>query len=398
LGASGAVAATYRDGRPELGVLPEQLRALLGHLDATRDAGLVLSACVQLATALPLLAEAGRKDPSGPAARAAAEVLAGHAVVALAATDAGPGSDLTALTTEVRAADEGEAGAGAARAAYGAEAHAGDRRDAHAYGAGPHAGDRRDARAADGTGTGTGAHPGTGLTLHGTKRWITNAAHADLLLVLARRRPGPHFTNFSWLLVPAGAPGVHVEPAPTGLFTGSGTAHVRLDGVRVAADAVIGGAGRGLPLFARHIAVERLAGGLWASAACHRALGATKRLLDERGLWQHDGVRLRFAAALVRARQLDALTAQLAPAITERHDHSAAALLKAAAGDTADSVLDTCAHLHGAEGFLSGGMQRQRAEAALFGIAGGSTETVLASVADQADRLLNGFDPSEAPR
>jgi hypothetical protein len=43
-------------------------------------------------------------------------------------------------------------------------------------------------------------------------------------------------------------------------------------------------------------------------------------------------------------------------------------------------------------------MQRQRAEAALFGIAGGSTETVLASVADQADRLLNGFDPSEAPR
>ncbi|MFD4789933.1 acyl-CoA dehydrogenase family protein, partial [Streptomyces sp. NPDC058459] len=79
----------------------------------------------------------------------------------------------------------------------------------------------------------------------------------------------------------------------------------------------------------------------------------------------------------------------LGPAVAAEHDHTAAALVKAAAGETADHVLDVCAHLCGADGFTAAGMQHRRAEAALFGIAGGSTETVLASVADHAEALLS---------
>jgi len=335
LGSAGEISKVYRDHRPERGVDPTRLRALLGSLDARGDVGVVLSSCVQLATALPLLAE------SAPDSPATAATLSGAAITALAATDIGAGSDLTSLCTRVEKLSNG-------------------------------------------------------IMVTGEKRWITNATVADWLLVLARHREGSHFTNFSWVLVPADAPGVSIEPADTALFTGAGVGHIHLDAVVLPTSAVIGGVGRGLPTFARHIAVERLAGGLWASAMCHRALSTTKKWLTGRGaLWQRESVREGFARALVLARQLDALAMALGPRISEQRDHAAAALLKASAGITIDQVLSVCAHLHGAQGFTISGIQQLRSEAAVFGIAGGTTEIVLASVADQADRLLLEFAPSE---
>lgn len=335
LGARGEIANVYRNGRPEQGVEPEKLRALLGSLDARDDAGIVLSACIQLASSLPLLAEIAPDSP------ATAATLAGTAITALAATDIGSGSDLTALATTVSVVD-----------------------------------DR--------------------VVVSGEKRWITNATTAHWLLVLARRREGPHFTNFSWVLIPANTPGVSVEPADSTLFGSAGVGHIRFEAVSLPLGAVIGGAGRGLPMFARHIAVERLASGLWASAMCHRALCTTKAWLSARGdLWQQASVRERFARALVQARQLDALACVVGPRIVAQHDHAAAALLKASAGITVTQVLETCAHLYGAQGFTTDGMQRMRAEAGVFAIAGGSTEIVLGGVADQADNLLQAFSPFE---
>ncbi|MER6472406.1 acyl-CoA dehydrogenase family protein [Streptomyces collinus] len=331
LGATGALRGIYEEALPERGVIPDRLGDLIVRAEAQEDTGALLSVCVQAATVLPLLAEAGRREPA--TADIARRMLDGRCVVALAATDSGPGSDLTALTTHVEETD-----------------------------AGP--------------------------VLHGSKRWITNAVHADLLLVLARRRPGPHFTHFTWYLVPADDPRIRIEAAQSPYFTGSGTGHIHLDGVPVLAGEPVGGAGRGLALFARHIAVERLAGGLWAAAACHRALADTRDRLAERGLWEQPAIRQRLAAALVRTRQLKTLVEAVGPAVAAEHDHTGAALVKAAAGETADHVLDICAHLCGADGFAAAGMQHRRAQAALFGIAGGSTETVLAFVADQAQALL----------
>lgn len=335
LGATGRVASVYRDRRPERGVVPDRLRALLAELDTIHDTGTVLSACVQLATAVPLLAETAAEST------ALRQTVSGEAITALAATDTGPGSELTGMETVVEI--------------------------------GP---DR--------------------VVVTGTKRWITNAVGGDWLLVLARHRPGPHFTNFTWVLVPATAPGVMVEAVQTDLFRGAGVGHVRLDAVTLPATAVLGRAGRGLPLFARHIAVERLAGGYWAAAVCHRALGGLRRWLGDRGeLWRRDVVRDRFARALVAARQLDALAAMLGPRIAGQHDQASAALLKAAAGSTVEQVLGECAHLQGAAGFAPHGLQRLRAESALFGVAGGATEVVLTGVADHADRLLAEFATAE---
>ncbi|MCR6483507.1 acyl-CoA dehydrogenase family protein [Amycolatopsis sp. OK19-0408] len=333
LGAAGALRSAYRGGDPALGVDPAGLGRLLSEVDAQADVGATLSLCVQLATAVPLLATG-----SGPAEVALADALAGTSVTALAATDTTAGSDLTALGTEVVIGEDE-------------------------------------------------------LVLRGGKRWITNATQADQLLVLARHRPGRHFTSFTWVLVPASAAGVTASPADTELFEGAGVGRLTFEDVRLPREHLVGRPGRGLAGFARQIAVERLAGALWAVALCRRALVATKTKLEDptrsdEPLWRHESVRQRFAECVVAVRQLDALCRELGDRVAGRHDTAAAALLKAGAGMTAERVLAECARLQGADGFAAGGAQWLRAQAAVFGIGGGVTEVVLSAVADSADTLL----------
>ncbi|RPK65817.1 putative acyl-CoA dehydrogenase [Streptomyces sp. ADI96-02] len=338
LGAAGRLRAAYTGADPAAGVDVPALRTLMAEADAVSGIGSTLALCVQIATAVPLLTLGGEQ-----AAHVLDEALAGRAVVALAATDEGSGSDLTGLGTTV-------------------------------------------------------AIEADGLTVSGVKRWITNATHADHFLVLARHREGGHFTNFTWVLVPATAPGVHVEPADSQLFDGSGTGHLRLDGVRLERTHLVGRVGRGMTSFAAHIAVERLTGTLWAVALCHRQLKHTQQHLQGRKfgdgtLWGLESVRQRFADCLVRVHQLDALTDRLAERVARRHDTAAASLLKAAAAQTVGHVLGACAQLQGAEGFTTGGAQWTRAQAALWGVGGGATEVVLSAVAGSADSLLAELAP-----
>jgi citronellyl-CoA dehydrogenase len=333
LGAAGLIEAVYVDGDPRRGVIAERLGAVLAAADARCSIPATLVASVQLATGVPVLA-AG----DGPAAKALDRVVSGDESVALAATDGQGGSDLAGMATELT--------------------------------------------------IGTSE-----VELRGSKRWIAGATSADHLLVLGRHSRQRHFTSFTWVLVPARAAGVHVRPAGSSLFAASDVGHVDLDGAVVPRDHVVGPVGRGLPMFVRHINTERLAGALWGTALCARSLDATRRRLAERPygdgtLWDLDSVRQRFATSYVRARQLAALTDALAGAVVHDHDSAAAATLKAAAGETVNEVLATCAQLHGADGFAADGLQELRAQGALFAIGGGAAEVVLSIVADAAERLV----------
>ena len=334
LGGAGLITRAYRGGDVRAGTDPDGLADLLTAVDARSSLAATLSVSVQLATALPVLA-AGRS----PAARQALEgALTGRATVALAATDVTAGTDLTALRTEVRIEDDA-------------------------------------------------------LELSGEKDWIANTTTAASFLVLARHRPGRHFTHFTWVLVPADAPGVTVRPADSALFADSGVGHVAFDGVRLDRGHVLGRVGFGLPLFARHIGTERLAGAQWGVALCRRVLADTHRRLSSRPhgagtLWDLPAVRQRFAACLLRVRELHALVAAYAEPVAVHHDATAAATLKAAAGGTVTHVLTECGQLWGAAGFTTGGIQEIRAQAALFGIGGGANEVVLGTLADAAESVL----------
>jgi citronellyl-CoA dehydrogenase len=300
---------------------PPALGRLLQTVDAHHPVGATLGVCVQAATALPLLQQT--------APGVAAEVRAGRAVVALAATDAGAGSDLTALDCTARIGDD---------------------------------------------------H----VEVSGDKRWITNATRADWLLVLARHRPGRHFTSFTWVLVPATAPGVRIRATGTDLFAGAALGDITLEHVRLSRDHVLGRVGGGLALFGRHIATERRAGAQWAAALCRRVLATTVEWLRTRRygegvLWDLATVRHQVAQAVVATAGLRALTAA---------GDADPSVLKAHAAATATSVLDVCAHLRGADGFERGGLHRLRAEVALFGVGGGPSELTLDLVADGVDALL----------
>lgn len=336
LGSAGMLREQYRRNTTT-GLIadPGQLGATLRAVDARGDNGATLSALVQSASALPILG-AG----TGQSAETAFDRVAdGDCEVALAATDAAaPGSDLTGMGTEIEI-------------------------------------------------------DGDTVRLEGSKRWVTTATRAEYFLVLARHRPGRHFTAFTWVLVPWDAAGVRVTAATSTLLAGSGTGHVEFSDVRLPASAVLGRTGRGLALFARHMGTERLAGAQWATALTSRVLERTKadltrREIDGRALWDNDSVRQEFANCLVRVRELRALHESLGERVVEDHDMTSAATLKAAVGLTADDVLTRCARWEGADGFADDGLQIVRAEAAVFGIGGGVTELMLGAVADGADGVL----------
>lgn len=338
LGTAGVLRDLYdRAGSTGFAPAPKRLADLLGAVDARGDNGVTLSVLVQAASALPVLTACAPE--TGPIRQALDQVCSGASTAALAATDgAAAGSDLASLGTEVSIGQDE-------------------------------------------------------LLLTGTKRWITTACTADWLLVLARHRPGRHFTNFTWVLVPATAPGVRVRPADTDLLTGAATGHIELTDVRLPLEHIAGRPGRGMATFAQHMGTERLAGALWAVALTSRVLIDTKerlnrKMADGQSLWHNDAVRQRYAACLVQVRQLHALCESLGEQVAHRQDLAAAALLKSAAGLVTDPVLAACAQLQGADGFARGGAQRIRSEAAVFGIGGGVTELVLSAVADNADTLL----------
>lgn len=196
-----------------------RLDDLLSELDGRLPLGLVLSVCVQVALAVPLLATAS--ETSGLAREVLADAVAGRAVVAIAVTEAGlSGSATLDAATAVRSADGS-------------------------------------------------------LRLTGGKEWISNARHCDHVMVLARCRPERHITSFCWVLIPAVAPGVTVEPASNRYFGQAGVGHLRFDDVALAEDRVVGQRGRALAEFVRALQRERLAGALWGRALCRRVLVET---------------------------------------------------------------------------------------------------------------------------
>jgi alkylation response protein AidB-like acyl-CoA dehydrogenase len=313
---------------------PVALAELLTGLDATLPAGLVLSVCVQVATVIPLLR--ALCVHSQLAAEVLAQALRGSAVTALAATDAGlSGSALLDARTELRQA-------------------------------------------------------GDDIVLAGGKEWITNALCCDYALVLARHSAARHFTSFSWILVPADCPGVAKEPAGNELLGGSGLGHLRFDGVRLGREHLVGRRGRALAELALQIRTERLAGALWARAMCRRVLTSTREYLlarpaDEGMLWDNMAVRERFGRCVTELIRLDALCRRGVGGAAE------AMALKSAYADSAERILSECVALRGADSFRDGGLAMLRAQATMFGIAGGASGAMLAGVADHAAELLEGI-------
>ncbi|HEY8441975.1 MAG TPA: acyl-CoA dehydrogenase family protein [Xanthobacteraceae bacterium] len=112
-----------------------------------------------------------------------------------------------------------------------------------------------------------------GFALAGHKRYVTNAPIADLIIVYARTEPVQGPFGISAFAVPAGVPGLRVEPAPrkSGLASAP-WGSVFLDDCRVPSTALVGERGAGAAIFNEAMRWER-------TCLLALTLGATKRML-----------------------------------------------------------------------------------------------------------------------
>jgi alkylation response protein AidB-like acyl-CoA dehydrogenase len=157
---------------------------------------------------------------------------------------------------------------------------------------------------------------GDHYVLTGAKAWTTHGGQADFYQVMART--SPERTGISCFFVPADAPGLSVDPPERKMgLTGSATATVRLDGVRVPVSARIGEEGQGLrialsALDAGRLGIAAVATGL-AQGALDRAVAyARERETFGKPIIEHQGLAFLLADMEAAVQTARAMTLQAA--------------------------------------------------------------------------------------
>jgi alkylation response protein AidB-like acyl-CoA dehydrogenase len=199
----------------------------------------------------------------------------------------------------------------------------------------------------------THAHAaGADVVIEGTKLFVPDGQHADLLLVAARERDG-----VSVFAVPADAPGVRIAPL-TVIDSTKPAAEVRLENVRIATSARIGAAGAAWPALAR--VFDRMTIGLAAEmvGAADAALTMAVEYAKVRQqfgspIGRFQGVKHRCAELLVDVESARSLVYYGAWAVEHDSEQAAsyAAMAKAAASEALDAAGEECIQIHGAIGY-----------------------------------------------
>ena len=163
---------------------------------------------------------------------------------------------------------------------------------------------------------------GDDYVIDGAKAWTTHGGHADFYKVMARTsgEPGDR-SGISCFLVPADAEGLTADAPERKMgLTGSATATMRLDGVRVPVERRLGEEGEGL-----RIALAGLDAGRLGIAAV--ATGLAQGALDEAVAYARD--RETFGRPIIDHQGLAFLLADMAAAVqTARATYLAAARRK----------------------------------------------------------------------
>jgi butyryl-CoA dehydrogenase len=200
---------------------------------------------------------------------------------------------------------------------------------------------------------------GEGWVINGTKQFITNGAHADVILLFAVTEPGQGSRGISAFLIPADTPGFTCarEEEKMGQKASDAT-HLVFEEVRVPANAIVGKPGEGYKyalqnLEAGRIGIASQSLGM-ARAAYEAALGYSKeREAFGKPISQHQAVAFRLADMATKieaARQLTWHAATLRdaglPCLKE------AAMAKLYATEMAVEVCYDAIQNHGGYGYI----------------------------------------------
>lgn len=228
-----------------------------------------------------------------------------------------------------------------------------------------------------------------GWVLNGDKTWITNAVHADVVIVYAQTQPGAGAAGIAAFVVDAARPGFIRGPAlPMGPVSSIGAGSFRLENYACDSGQMLASSGLAFKDIMQSINGART----YVAAMCCGMAGAALQLARDHGLGReafgrhlhgHQGWRWRLADAAVDLDAARLLVARAAALIDSGLDAQLeAARAKVFATRMAQRHVAELMHAMGAQGLDSHEpLMRHLAAAQVAALVDGSTEMLLERIA-----------------
>ena len=226
--------------------------------------------------------------------------------------------------------------------------------------------------------------------INGSKIYITNAATADWLCLLAVTDPDAGYGGFSQIIVPTDSPGFRYDLLDKIGNRGSDTGQLFFEDVRVPVANTIGEIGRGFQQQMMQFQDERL-------VACVSCMAQSLDVWEQTRQWAEE--RILFGKPLAKMQntqfkmvelktQITAAKALIAECVRQRVAGVDATELitmaKLHCGRVSRLVADECIQLHGGYGYMrESAAGRAFVDSRLISIGGGSDETMMQYLAKQ---------------
>jgi citronellyl-CoA dehydrogenase len=226
--------------------------------------------------------------------------------------------------------------------------------------------------------------------IDGSKIYITNAANADWLCLLAVTDPDAGYSGYSQIIVPTDLPGVRYDLLDKIGLWGSDTGQFYFENVRLPVRYTIGGIGRGFQQQMMQFQHERLVACITQIAASELLWHETKawtenRILFGKPLSKMQNTQFKMAGLYTRMTAAKELNLACVRALVAEEDAtSLITMAKLFASNVAIQVATECLQLHGGYGLMKESMAgRAFVDTRVGTIGGGSDETMLHYLARQ---------------
>lgn len=229
----------------------------------------------------------------------------------------------------------------------------------------------------------TARRDGDDYVINGSKTFITNGQHCDVVIVVARTNPeAPGAKGISLFLVDCDAPGFQRgrNLEKIGLHA-SDTSELFFEDVRVPASALLGELDRGFAVLMKELPRERLSLAVGAVAAAEGVLAETVEYVKEREAFgapiaQLQNTRFKLAEVATDIRLNKAFVEECKASFMRGElDAATVSMAKYATTEMQGRVADTCLQLYGGYGYMREyGVSRAFVDARVQRIYGGTTE------------------------
>jgi citronellyl-CoA dehydrogenase len=224
--------------------------------------------------------------------------------------------------------------------------------------------------------------------INGAKLYITNAATADWLCLLAVTDPDAGYGGYSQIIVPTAAPGVSHQLLDKIGNWGSDTGAFFFENVRVPLANTIGDPGRGFQQQMMQFQDERLVAAVSVNASSEQLWERTVEWCRERRVFgkplsKHQVTQFKLVEMLVDLRAARALAdGCVAKRVRGEDATQEISLAKLYTGRMSRRVADECIQLHGGFGYMKeSAAGRAFVDLRLISIGGGADEVMIQYVA-----------------